>query len=419
MTLITPITKVRGPSTRGARPGIGTVNDRPRSGDHSCASGLRIGSIGGTIDGRSFSFAGRRVGRRHVGARRVVQRMAVGEAANLVGVENFARQQRVGDVHQPLLVLAEERRAALVLVADDALDLAVDLERGVFAVVGVLRDLAAEEDLLFLLAEGQRAHRFAHAPLADHAAGEVGGALEVVAGAGGDVAGRDLLGDAAAEQDADLVDQIVLRVVVLLVGRQRHGQAERHAARHDRHLVQRIGVRQQDAEQRVTGLVNRGDLLLVLGDDHRTPLGAHHHLVLGVLEVVHRDELLVLARRVERGLVHEVGEVRAGEADGAARQDLDVDIVGHRDLAGVHGEDAFAAAHVGTIHDHAAIETARAQQRRIEHVGPVGRRHQDDAFVRFEAVHLDQQLVQASARARRDRRRGRRRDDGRPRQSRR
>ena len=109
---------------------------------------------------------------------------------------------------------------------------------------------------------------------------------------------------------------------------------------------------------------------------------------------VHRDDLLVVARGVERRFVDEVREVGAGEADGAARQDLDVDIVGQRNLAGVHGEDAFAAAHVGTIDDHAAIETAGAQQRRIEHVGTVGRRHQDDAFVRFEAVHLDEQLVQ-------------------------
>ena len=38
----------------------------------------------------------------------------------------------------------------------------------------MLRDLAAEEDLLFLLAEGQRTEA-AHAVLADHAAGEVGG----------------------------------------------------------------------------------------------------------------------------------------------------------------------------------------------------------------------------------------------------
>ncbi len=50
--------------------------------------------------------------------------------------------------------------------------------------------------------------------------------------------------------------------------------------------------------------------------------------------------------------------------------------------------------HVGTAHHHAAVETARPQQRRVEHVGPVGGGHQDHAFVRFEAVHLHQQLVQ-------------------------
>ena len=54
----------------------------------------------------------------------------------------------------------------------------------------------------------------------------------------------------------------------------------------------------------------------------------------------------------------------------------------------------FATANVGTIHDHAAVKASRPQQRRIKHVRTVGSRHQDDAFVRLEAVHLDQQLVQ-------------------------
>ena len=57
-------------------------------------------------------------------------------------------------------------------------------------------------------------------------------------------------------------------------------------------------------------------------------------------------------------------------------------------------EDGFAAIDIRTPHHHAAIETARAQQRRIEHVGPVGGGDQDHAFVRFEAVHLDEQLIQ-------------------------
>ena len=41
-----------------------------------------------------------------------------------------------------------------------------------------------------------------------------------------------------------------------------------------------------------------------------------------------------------------------------------------------------------------AVEAARTQQRRIEHVGAVGRGDHDHAFAAFEAVHLDQQLVE-------------------------
>ena len=162
---------------------------------------------------------------------------------------------------------------------------------------------------------------------------QLGGALEVVAGAGRDLSDRDLLGDAAAQQDRDLIVQVVARVVVLLVGRQLLRQAERHAARDDRHLVDRIGVRQQHGEQRVAGLVDRRDPLLVVADDHRAALGAHQDLVLGELEVVHAHDLLVVARGVQRRLVHQVREIGAGEARRAARQHRDVDVVGQRNLA--------------------------------------------------------------------------------------
>src|SRR5215471_16350329 len=57
-------------------------------------------------------------------------------------------------------------------------------------------------------------------------------------------------------------------------------------------------------------------------------------------------------------------------------------------------QDALAALHVGTIHDDAAIETARTEERRIENVGTVGGGNENDAFVRFEAIHFDEQLIQ-------------------------
>ncbi len=71
-----------------------------------------------------------------------------------------------------------------------------------------------------------------------------------------------------------------------------------------------------------------------------------------------------------------------------------LDVVRHRQLAHVHLEDLLAAAHVGQRHHDLAVEAARAQQRRIEHVRAVGGGDDDDALVALEAVHLHQQLVQ-------------------------
>ena len=134
--------------------------------------------------------------------------------------------------------------------------------------------------------------------------------------------------------------------VAIFVGEElRH--AERGAARDDGDLVDLVVAHDELADQRVTRLVPGGGAPLVLAHDHRAALGAHEDLVLGHLEVGHRDGVLVLARGEERGLVDEVLEVGADEAGRAASDDLEVDVGRERHLLGVHAEDAFAAAHVG------------------------------------------------------------------------
>ena len=65
-----------------------------------------------------------------------------------------------------------------------------------------------------------------------------------------------------------------------------------------------------------------------------------------------------------------------------------------RSLLGMDLQDLLAALHIRPSHHHPPVETARPQQRRIQHVRTIGRRHQDDAFVRFEPVHLHQQLIE-------------------------
>ena len=60
----------------------------------------------------------------------------------------------------------------------------------------------------------------------------------------------------------------------------------------------------------------------------------------------------------------------------------------------MHLQDVEAPLRSGASTGDLAVEPAGPQQRRVEHVGPVGGGDQDHAAAYVEAVHLDQQLVQ-------------------------
>ena len=65
-----------------------------------------------------------------------------------------------------------------------------------------------------------------------------------------------------------------------------------------------------------------------------------------------------------------------------------------RDLPRVNLQNLLAPLDVGRADRHLPIEAPGTQQRRIENVRTVRRRDDDDALVRREAVHLDEQLVE-------------------------
>src|SRR5581483_5478696 len=103
----------------------------------------------------------------------------------------------------------------------------------------------------------------------------------------------------------------------------------------DGDLVHRVGVGGGDAHGDVPGLVHRGGVALALVDEHAAPLHAHQHPVAGALDVGDLHPLRALARGEDGRLVEEVGQLRAGEAGGAAGQVLEVDLVGELDRPGV------------------------------------------------------------------------------------
>src|SRR5262245_22082200 len=323
----------------------------------------------------------------------IVKRQAGDDAANLNRIERFAREQFLGQTVQGVAVLDDDLASAFVLLHHDAFDFLIDLDRGVFAVILMLSDLASQEDLLFLLAESQRAE-IRHTELANHLARQVGCALDVVRGAGRDLAEEDVFGKAATHQNRDRTFDVIAAVSVAVAFWQLLGQAQSHSARNDRDLVNRIGVGNFQPDDGVTGFVIGRRLLLLFGHYGRSAFRSHQHLVFSPLEIVHRDDFLVVAGGVERGLVHQVGQIGAGETGRAAGDDRNIDVFAERNLASVYGQNAFAPFHVGAIDDHAPVEASRTKQRRIEHVRAVGRSDQDHAVVRFETVHLDQQLVE-------------------------
>ena len=144
----------------------------------------------------------------------------------------------------------------------------------------------------------------------------------------------------------------------------------------------------------MAGLVVGGQRLLVLAHRHRAAFGAHQDLVAGAVEMVHAHVGRVLTGGEQCRLVDQVGQVRAGEAGRAAGHDHRVHVLVQRHLAHVHLEDLLAALHVRQAHHHLAVKAARAQQRRVQHVGAVGGGDHDHALPALEAVHFHQQLVE-------------------------
>ena len=108
----------------------------------------------------------------------------------------------------------------------------------------------------------------------------------------------------------------------------------------------------------------------------------------------HADLLLAGASREQSCLVDDVGKVGADKSRRALGKDGKVDIRRKLFILGMDFEDRFAAVHVGAVNSDMTVETARPEQRRIENVGSVCGRDQDDARLFVKAVHLNEQLIE-------------------------
>ena len=103
---------------------------------------------------------------------------------NLGSVQGFVFEKGVGDFFEFVAVFADDAAGSLVAFVDEAFDFLIDFLSGAFAVVFASDHFFAEEYVVAVFAVLHHAQSFAHAELADHGAGDVGGLLDVSGGAG-------------------------------------------------------------------------------------------------------------------------------------------------------------------------------------------------------------------------------------------
>src|SRR4051794_286950 len=343
---------------------------------------------GGLLDGE-----GRRA-RRLVGTEDLLLGLAGQQRLELLLLDRLALDEDLGDDLERVLALGEDVLGALMRGLDDPADLVVDLAGDLVGVVRLGGELAAQERLAVVVAEHARAEALAHAEAHDHLLGRRGDLLEVVRGAGRDLVEDDLLRGAAAEGHGHRVVELGARGEELVLLRHRDGVAQGLPAADDRDLVDRVGVLEVVAADRVAHLVVGRDQPLLLAHDPGLLLRAGDHAHDPLFELDLGDLALAVAGGQQRGLVDEVRQVGAGEARRLPGERVDVDLLGQRLAARVDLEDLRAALAVRAVDDDLAVEAARAQQRRVEDVRTVGGGDQDDVVLHLEAVHLDEQLVE-------------------------
>ena len=129
--------------------------------------------------------------------------------------------------------------------------------------------------------------------------------------------------------------------------------------------MDRVEQRQEEVGDRVTGFVVRRQFLLPLVHLAGLLLGADHDLDGGFLDVIAGDGFPSGTGGEEGRFVHEVLEIRTGEAGSGTGDDVEVDVRAEGLVPGVDLEDGFPSLHVGIGDSDLAVEPSRTQQGRV------------------------------------------------------
>ena len=291
-------------------------------------------------------------------------------------------------------MLAQNAAGSLVGFVHDIADLVVDLAGHFLAVAAALAQITAQEGLVLVGAVHHGAQTVREAVARYHGPGRLGGALQIVGSAGGNIVQNQLLGHTAAQQADDVFLHSALGDIAGVLIRQIHGIAAGLPAGNNADLMHRIVRGAEIARDGVAALVIGREALFLFGDHMALFLGACHHFDAGFLDLLAGDGFFAHTGGQQRSLVDKVFQISACKTGGGLGNGAQIHIRAQGLVAGVYLQNFFAALHIGQAHIDLAVKAARAQKCLIQNVGAVGGRHDDHAFVGIKAVHFHQQLVQ-------------------------
>ena len=242
---------------------------------------------------------------------------------------------------------------------------------------------------------GNHIEVIAHAVAGDHGAGDPGGLLDIVGGAGGDGVELQLFRRSSRRQGSDLVFKLGAGIEIVVSFLYLHRVAKRTAGAGDnRDLLYRGAVALQSRNQGMTDFMigdhalffigQNGVLLLIAGEDHFDAF----------FEISLADGLSSFPDRPQRAFVDDVGKLGSAGPAGHAGNLGEVDIGVHFDLCGMDAKNILTAFLIRQFYRNSAVESSRPQQSGIEVLRPVGRGENDYTVVAFKAVHLGEKLVE-------------------------
>mmetsp|Transcript_4972 Transcript_4972/g.16656 ORF Transcript_4972/g.16656 Transcript_4972/m.16656 type:complete len:370 (+) Transcript_4972:176-1285(+) len=255
-------------------------------------------------------------------------------------LDHLLLEEQLGEFLGQVPLLREQLQRAVVGLLDQGAHLCVHELRRLLRVGALRGKVPGPRGRV-----GEGPDLVVHAVGGDQGVGQARDPLQVVLGPRGDAPKEDALGNAAAEHHAHGVQHLRLGGELLLLWHEL-GKPERgRPAGHDGHFEERGRVLEEPAHRGVARLVVRDRGALLLREDLALLLQAADHAVHGALEMLHGHAVSPRARRVERGLVAHVGDVRPGEPGSECRHGLGHLVRGlpELDLAQVVSEHVEAA----------------------------------------------------------------------------